>query len=189
MPLLSDGFKTKSGDVQAAVFASEDCELTDGVWANTERHKLEEFSTKASMIAAAAINAGSRARSINDLQPSALASAKLAADTGIASEAGGVSAGQRGVSSPLLAQHAAPFHSSALGRDGGGDSGVLAPVSPRGDAVTRGRFDDAVSKNAATSGFTGSEEDTGPEVEAAGCRVTPSPPYDPEITRPQRVTE
>ncbi|CAN0130048.1 unnamed protein product, partial [Pylaiella littoralis] len=37
--------------VQAAVFGSENCELSEGLWARTERQKLKEFSEKVSIIA------------------------------------------------------------------------------------------------------------------------------------------
>ncbi|CAM9678667.1 unnamed protein product [Hapterophycus canaliculatus] len=39
--------------VQAAVFGSEDCELTERLWASTERQKLKEFSEKVLLSAAA----------------------------------------------------------------------------------------------------------------------------------------
>lgn len=224
-------------NAQAAVFASEDCELTEGVWAATERQKLEEFRTKVAMTATAAIaatndtvtatiNTGStRSRSTTNgcLEPSTFTTTRIAADAGGAkSEAGRGSTGQPGIS-PLPSwataaatnggtKNTAPFHSSTLGRDEGGGSGASIPASPQDKALMRGRINGKgnhpafatatkgvaaaagnAPRNAATSEPAGTGEDAGSgvevEVEAVRCRVSLSPPNDPEITHPERVTE
>lgn len=155
------------------MFGSEDCQLTERVWASTERQKLEEFSTKVSMtatstIVTATINAGSRVKPTNEPLPSAFSPAKTAAEAGIEGEAGKGSTKRHGVSSlPSRAtaaaattndtgtKHSAPYHSSTFGRDGGGGSSVPPPESPRDDAVIRGRFDDKGYHPAAAAAAAG----------------------------------
>ncbi|CAN0519352.1 unnamed protein product [Ectocarpus sp. 12 AP-2014] len=56
--------------VQAAVFGSEDCELTEALWASTERQKLKEFSEKLVLTATAAANAASKRTSAPKSSPS-----------------------------------------------------------------------------------------------------------------------
>eukprot|EP00903_Cladosiphon_okamuranus_P011484 g10816.t1 len=165
--------------VQAAVFASEECELTEGVWATTERNKLQEFSTKLSMTAGAAgpaatdvvpasINPASRVNSVNEpLEPSAASQAKSAKYAGVKGKMGRGSTAQHGTSSPppvttaatttkIGKRHAAPFQSSTLRRGGGGGGdGAAASERPRDDAVFRGRCDGDRYHPAATTTIAG----------------------------------
>ncbi|CAB1119251.1 unnamed protein product [Ectocarpus sp. CCAP 1310/34] len=67
--------------VQAAVFGSEDYELTEALWASTERQKLKEFSEKLILTATAAANAASKGTSPPKSSPSLLQQRRVCTTT------------------------------------------------------------------------------------------------------------
>ncbi|CAN0479126.1 unnamed protein product, partial [Ectocarpus sp. 12 AP-2014] len=73
--------------VQAAVFGSEDCELTEALWASTERRKLKEFSEKLVLTATAATNAASKRTSAPKSSPSLLQQRRACTTTTTLSDA------------------------------------------------------------------------------------------------------
>lgn len=73
---------------QAAVFGSEDCELTEALWASTERQKLKEFSEKLVLTAtAAAATATSKRTSTTKSSPSILQKRRACTTTTTPSDA------------------------------------------------------------------------------------------------------
>lgn len=72
---------------QAAVFGSEDCELTEALWASTERQKLKEFSEKLALMATAAANAASKRTSATKSSPSLLQQRRACTTTTTLSDA------------------------------------------------------------------------------------------------------
>lgn len=201
---------------QAAVFGSEDCELTEELWASTESQKLKEFSEKVSMTTTATATAIATAppdaasKGIWEVEPPQQRlrppTEKVTARFDIEGEAGRSSTRSLG-DSPLppcaLAtadaggEGTAPFYSSTFGS---GDGGIPAEAISTDIAMVGGRFNGASSAAAtitssgaacapseATDAASASTRPVGEEVETVGWRGALSAPGDPEITHPERV--
>lgn len=195
---------------QAAVFGSEECELTEELWATTETQKLKEFSEKVSMttssIATPPIGTASKGNSTNEplLQRVRSPKTKMTAGVDVEGEAGRNSTRLHGGSPfspcPTAAagaggESAAPFYSGAFASGGGGDVPIEAISSSI--AITGEGFhgEDSAAVTTTTPGTAGtSSENTiaasgtdDEEVEDVGRRGASSAPGDPEITHPERV--
>lgn len=202
---------------QAAVFGSEDCELTEELWASTESQKLKEFSEKVSMTTTAATTANappkaaSKAHSeveplLQRVRPPTKNMVARFDIEGEAERSGGRLLGDShsppcaATNADASGESAAPFYSNTFGSGGGGGGTAVAAISTdiakSGEVSTERvsplRQPPLLALPAPLSGDTGAASTSstrwgGGEVETAGWRGALSAVVDPEITHPERV--